>query len=444
MSWIALLLRFGYQIIFVLYYKTLFPAKSKWRLIVFLLALALMNKGNIAMELQGRNIFPLLVCVVMMSLGLRWGTAMNWLQAIYGAMVCSLSGYCARSLFACVGVLVRGRALIADKMYYGLESVGLLAGLALFLFLRQNIFTDKKIMMLLRNESQLKLVIGYALATVCELTVMRMGLYFPQHTVWYPAIVFTNNVLAFGMLLFAIYQSIRGAELLIANERNAMLERQYIRQVSHYKSYEKYTRSFRAFNHDYKAMMSTIKALMRSGELEKATTLIDAVYDEAQKRVKIHKQYSDDVVMDVMLQDLANLCEENEIRYCFRVVTPKYTKVSLLDMIRVFSNVTTNAVEACKKLPPAQRYIRITNSTQQQWLVLELANSCAGGLVVQDGAPLTTKDDPASHGLGLGIVNEIIEGLGGFVLYETSAQEKTFSIRLFIPQTQDTQTGGEA
>ena len=236
------------------------------------------------------------------------------------------------------------------------------------------------------------------------------------------------------MFIYMIYQSIRSIKLLEYKYKNEMLEQQYERQLRHYKSYQKYTESFRKFKHDYKSMMTSLKVLIRAREDEKAIQLIDDIYDEMQVKVQVHRKYSDHIVLDAMLQDLANICDENKIRYTFHVSAPRNTRILLLDAIRIFSNITNNAVEACQRVPITERFIEITSRTNQQWVVLEAVNSYDGELSIENGKFNTVKGEKDNHGLGLNIVNDIVENLGGFVLYDFNAESKCFVVRVHIPQ----------
>lgn len=214
-----------------------------------------------------------------------------------------------------------------------------------------------------------------------------------------------------------------------------MLEEQYERQMRHYKSYQKYTESFRAFKHDYQSMMASLKLLIRESDNEKALELIDDMFNEMQKKVQIHKRYSDSVVLDGMMQDLANICEEQGIRLSSNIAVPRDTKMTMLDMIRIFSNFTNNAVEACQNVPVSDRFIEIISTNRQQWATLQVVNCYDGNIHMKNGELLTTKMEKQNHGLGLLIVKEIAENLGGFVIYETDSENKTFLIRIHIPRT---------
>lgn len=91
------------------------------------------------------------------------------------------------------------------------------------------------------------------------------------------------------------------SELLEYELHTKRLQEQLDRQVSHYKSYKKFTESYRIFKHDYKDMMSTVKTLIKNKENEKAVNLLDEIHDTMQKNVQMHKTYSDNVLLDAIL-----------------------------------------------------------------------------------------------------------------------------------------------
>ncbi len=424
-----------YYLVFIIYYQSLFPVKGL-RIPQILLTLILVVASYVCLNTLDLLFLNFPAVMAIMIVGLRFSVGMKWRQAVYGGCTCTITAYCFRGICAVISAFFyRGCDFLYNANAYYIVTLFALPASLLFLgVLRRAILPDDKLKQFLNNDSQLKLIIVYELAAVINLVVINAGRYLSPNVDWYMGIALGACTLTLFMLIYAIHQSIRSTELLEYQWRAKELEDQYDRQLQHYKSYQKYTQSFRAFRHDYKFMMSSLESLIRAYDNEKALQLLNEIYDDMQKKVKIHKKYSDNVTLDAILHDLANICEEKEIRFSFHVFVPRNTGLTLLDAIRIFSNIANNAVEACEKLPVPERFIEIDSVSEQQWVTLEVINSYDGQTIVQNGKFITTKSDKYSHGFGLDIVREIAENMGGFVIYDANTETKTFLTRVHIPR----------
>ena len=435
-----------YYYSFLFYYRKLFPVQGR-KLIQILLVLSIITASYIYLNPADIRWLRLPVIMITMTVGIRFSTGMDWLQAAYGGSCSVLSAYCFRGLFATIIAFIFHNYDYSNiESYYAGTVFILPIALIFFVILYKTILPDDKLKLFLHNRNQLKYVVVYEITAAVNLTVMNSGRdlfpydilfsnnYLSSYGIWYFKVALGAYVLTLGILIYAIYQSIQSTELLEYQWRSEMLEEQYERQVRYYKSYQKYTESFRAFKHDYKFMMASLKSLIRANKNEKALELIDEMFDEMQKKVLIHKKYSDNVVLDAMLQDLANICCENEIRFTSNVFVPRNTALSALDAIRIFSNFANNAVEACQKCPASERFIDVASANEQQWVTLQAINSYNGKSHIEGGKFVTTKEEKRSHGLGLVIVEQIAENLGGFVLYEPDPEKGIFLVRIHIPR----------
>jgi sensor histidine kinase regulating citrate/malate metabolism len=181
--------------------------------------------------------------------------------------------------------------------------------------------------------------------------------------------------------------------------------------------------------------MSTVKTLIKNNENEKAVNLLDEIYDTMQKNVQMHKTYSDNVLLDAILHDAANTCEDHNIKFSATLHMPGSTVLSDLDVVRVSTNILNNAIEACDKVPCASdKFIRISGSVNQDWSFIEIANSFSGKIKNRDGELVTTKKDKDYHGFGLTTIKKIIEDVGGMVLIDVNQEKRTFTLKLHIPR----------
>ncbi len=435
-----------YYCSFLYYYRKLFPVQGR-RVIQTLLPLMAIALAYIFIKPTDVRWIRLPILMFVMAFGIRFSTGADWLQSVYGGSCSVLSAYCFRGIFAVFSAFAL-RSINPNNMelYDAGTIISLPLTLILFVILYKTILPDDKLKLFLYNRNQLKYVVVYELTAVANLSVINSGrdlltydlLFTGRHLtsygLWYVSVCLGAYTLTIGILIYAIYQSIKSTELLEYQWRTEMLEGQYERQVRHYKSYQKYTESFQIYKHDYKSMMASVKSLIWANENEKALQLIDDMFDDMQKRVLIHKKYSDNIILDAMLQDLANICSESEIRFSSSVCAPRDTGLSTIDAIRIFSNFANNAVEACLNVPVSERFIEVATTSEQQWVTLQAINSYDGKSRVENGKLISTKPDNHNHGLGLRIVAQIAENLGGFMMYEADPQTKIFLVRIHIPR----------
>ena len=426
-----------YYLSFLRYFQRVFPPqKNQWIRVV--LSLLVVDGTYTLLEILGLRWLFIPVVLVAMAAGFRFSTGMTRLQALYGGGLCVLSAYCFRSVITSVVAFALLESnpdfIVEPDTYFTMTVIAFPLALMFYIILRRTVFQATTFRRFLSNNGQLKMIVAYEITAAVYLTIVSRGRDFFPHITWYIGVTLGAGLLTLGVLAYLIYQSNQTIQLMEYKWRAQMLEEQYARQLRHYKSYEKYTEGFRAFQHDYKAMMISVKSLISERENDQAIELLDSIYDTMQKNAQVYKRYSDHAVLDAILQDYSVICEENEIRFSFQVFVPRKTAMTLLDAIRVFSNILNNGVEACCKIPVTERFIEITSQQEQGWAVLQAVNSYNGETHIENSKYVTTKPEKEAHGLGLEIVKEIAENLGGFVTIDAAPEKKTFMIRVLVPQ----------
>lgn len=217
--------------------------------------------------------------------------------------------------------------------------------------------------------------------------------------------------------------------------RSYTFEKQLDRQLLHYKSYEKYTDSLRVFRHDYKQMMRTVNHFLDAGQTDEARRLIAQINDQMQNRLGVHKKYSNNYLVDAILQDAANLCSEKHIDFSAQVYLPDGMRCSDINTCRIASNLVSNAVEACEGItsPEIRPCIKLESALREDWLTVTIENAFEGTIRLgRDGLPLSSKKDADNHGMGIRSVYELVEEVGGLMIIDADHQNHVFTVRLHL------------
>ena len=310
-------------------------------------------------------------------------------------------------------------------------------GPILFIYLLYKTFAPaEKVKLLLSNQGQRRFMIIFEFTLFLYLMIIDNGRRLLLDPSWFNIIYITSFLLALFFLVFIIKNAITVSYLLESKMRALFLEEQLDRQLQHYRSYQKHTESFRVFKHDYKNMMASVKVLIAEKDFDRANLLLNKMQDIMSSNVRLNKDYSNNLLLDAILYDAANLCEEYSIKFSASVYMDTHVEMDDLDLVRVFSNLIDNAIEAASNVTNiSDRFIRISGLPHQNtWILVVFENSYGGDLKSDDGKILrTSKKNSELHGLGTKIIADIMEKNGGLLELDTHSIPHVFKTTLAFP-----------
>lgn len=426
-----------YYLVLLLYYRWLLPSDGK-RLWLIVPALLLIAVSFYALQLLGLSWLNIPVLMLAMAAGIHLSSGMSFIQALYVAGVCSLSLYCFRGITTAIRAwivqdTIPGFALDSQS-YYTLTALSVIIALVFFQIMRKTIIPDNDLRMFLDNPASLKNVIVYEIAALPSLIILNQGRYYGPDALWFTGITLSGSSFTIIMLIYSIYHSIKETRLLQYKLNSQFLAEQLEIQLRYYNSYHKSTEKFRRLHHDYLSVMGTLSALLKTGAREQALLVVQEAYKTIEETKTGKGEYSNSATLNAVLQDLAFSCEEHGIRLSCQIAVPRHTELTLLESLRIITNVTKNAVEACKKVPREERFIQITAQNEKGWVMLDVVNAFDGNILLENGRLKSTKMQNEGHGMGLAIVKEIAESKGGLVVFDADLGRKTFETRVCVPQ----------
>ena len=223
----------------------------------------------------------------------------------------------------------------------------------------------------------------------------------------------------------------------ISETKRSDTRRREERYYSYYITQAQTLEEMRRFRHDYKNMLSGLKVLIDSGEYKRASEYLSSIATRFDGMSKKSVSYSDNMLADAVLQNLARRCESAGVTFSGSLSISKEIPLGDPELCTVLSNLADNAFEAVQKVPEGERFITFSGSRRVKWLTITVENSYDGVLFTDRGSIVTRKEDRVMHGLGLKSICSIVESVpGASVRIEPSPEEKIFRVTLFFPRPQ--------
>jgi len=224
-------------------------------------------------------------------------------------------------------------------------------------------------------------------------------------------------ILSYAALFMLFIRILQKAQLEADNE---ILENQIALQKEHYVALQ-----------ESQKQMQEIKAEL----LEKMNVSHpEAFNDEASTRAYVNEliaksdriqelAYCQNKVIDAILYHKLLIAKSNHMKTECEVIVPEDLKIDALDLMRLWTNLLDNAIEASIQLPQEQRYLRIKSHIRSGYLIIQIENSKPITNTVDLTSPRSTKPDKKFHGMGITIIQEVVNRYHGNITvgdFETS------------------------
>jgi sensor histidine kinase regulating citrate/malate metabolism len=136
-------------------------------------------------------------------------------------------------------------------------------------------------------------------------------------------------------------------------------------------------------------------------------------------------------VIDVILGEKLQLCQEKEITCVPYIDGRMFDFVKPLDLCTIFGNAMDNAIESCVQIPETdKRQINIHSLSRGDSVVLTFRNTYHKKPDFSNGLPVTTKSDEKNHGYGLRNMRYIADKYHGTVNCTVEQDEFVLTILL--------------
>lgn len=212
------------------------------------------------------------------------------------------------------------------------------------------------------------------------------------------------------LLLLVLYG---GLKLKKADNEKALMEGMLSKAEVHYHQMEETIEAVNRKCHDIKRRIAASKILsdgdLKNQEIKSITDTIN-VYDRIVK--------TGNRIIDTLLSEKNLICENNDIRFSYILSGNELSFMNPIDLYAFLSNALDNAIEYLKTVEKEKRVMSLIVQNHEHHVVLRLDNYCETDVVLQDGLPITTKNDRNSHGYGTKNMVFIAKKYNGIVEFE--------------------------
>lgn len=184
-----------------------------------------------------------------------------------------------------------------------------------------------------------------------------------------------------------------------------------------------------ALVHDTKRHLLSIKELAKNEDYERIEQYIDNLYDQYQ--IKYLKKYSEHKLVNAIANRYATICNELGIDFYCDVRNVDFSFISDSNLTSILDNLLENAVEAAKNSKDKLMELTV-NYVNENFVVINLMNSCGNKPVKVNGELKTTKEHKDIHGYGLKIIKRIAKENGGSVNYNFDENKMQFTISVVL------------
>ena len=246
--------------------------------------------------------------------------------------------------------------------------------------------------------------------------------------------VFTAYItLISGMLLLLLFLTvifyyivISMLDMIQAENRSHIFEM----QESRYIKQQRYIEESAKLRHDFKHTIRTLGELSNAGEYDALKEYLNRYIDEMpQNEAKDYcKSYPVNAVLNYYTEQAKNAGAD----LIMRIELPEELPFSDVDLCAMIGNILENAVTACQELPPEERSIQFTITTQNDsQLIIVSVNSFSGTVKKQGGRYLSTHRK--GSGIGLDSISAAAQRCGGAASFSHDEEKKEFYIDIMLP-----------
>lgn len=181
--------------------------------------------------------------------------------------------------------------------------------------------------------------------------------------------------------------------------------------------------------HDMRHHLRTIMSYTQQGKYQEMMEYLQeyaSVITEEEKLIC----YCRNMAVDAVIHFYAGELREKGIPFECDMMLPQNIGISDTDLCKIYGNLLENAVDAVKDLLPENKpYVKMLTKVKNRKLLIEISNPYSNEIQRREKVFYSTKHE--GFGIGTASVAEVVQRMGGYVVFNT--EEGIFKVNIFLP-----------
>lgn len=183
----------------------------------------------------------------------------------------------------------------------------------------------------------------------------------------------------------------------------------------HFITLEQQTEKTRKIRHDMRFHLRTLQNCLLEGRDREGLSYLETVIGRIEAGKRRTPDVGNQMVNAVLEGELAQMPEEMTLE-CQGALRPDL-QAEDFDLCTIFTNLISNAREACERLEHTEKRIELNLKRYQNYQIIEIKNPVEWEVEIEKIGSYTSKKEKEDHGLGLLNVIETVENNGGTIKF---------------------------
>lgn len=256
-----------------------------------------------------------------------------------------------------------------------------------------------------------------------------------QMGIYHDLLTWLNRWLVLICILLSVWDVVRS--IVRTRSRALALELKNNLVMENYRAIETKLRDSAALRHEFSHRLAALDALYQEGDMERLGRSLAEWRSQAARSAR--PRFTRHTAVNAILQEASARAEAAGIRFEADVSIPETLPIPHEELCSLLMNLLDNALEGAARVPDrAARYLRLRLSVRGGFLAVCCENAYPGTLRVDEkGRLLTTKEDPQAHGFGISQMTAVAERYHSIL--DISYTDTVFTVQTALKLPEDGQ-----